>query len=54
MSLLADDEGREERRDYPALYFELCDCAGPQPSTDNTLADEHLRECRYRKEVEGE
>jgi hypothetical protein len=51
--MMNDDEGREEHRDYASLYYDLCDCAGPQPSVDNARADEHSRECPYRREVEG-
>ncbi|HEX3560394.1 MAG TPA: hypothetical protein VHU19_14395 [Pyrinomonadaceae bacterium] len=46
------DEG-EERRDYTALFIRLCDCAGPQPSTNNPRSDEHAATCPYRAEVEG-
>lgn len=45
-------EGSEGRGDYPTLYFELCRCAGPQPSRSNPRADEHARDCQYRVEVE--
>lgn len=50
------DDAKEMRvqRDYPRLYFELCNCAGPQPSRHNARADEHAPECPYRKEVEGD
>lgn len=41
-----------ERRDYARLYFELCDCAGPQPSLDNPKLDEHAPGCPYRVAVE--
>lgn len=39
-------------RDYTALYLKLCDCAGPQPSTNHSRADEHRDDCPYRIEVE--
>jgi hypothetical protein len=42
------------RRDYTSLYVRLCDCAGPQPSTDNARADEHAVECPYRVAVEAD
>lgn len=42
------------RRDYVRLYLGLCDCAGPQPSTDNPRADEHAADCPYRRAVEPE
>jgi hypothetical protein len=41
-------------RDYPDLYFKLCNCAGPQPSRANTRADEHAKECPYRLEIESD
>lgn len=41
------------QRDYASLYFELCGCAGPQPSRTNPRADEHDRDCQYRREIEG-
>ena len=47
---MKDDPGRE----YPKLYFELCDCAGPQPSPSNPKNDEHLAVCPYRVEVEND
>lgn len=53
MAILVGDGG-ETRRDYPALYFRLCKCAGPQPSMNNPRADEHAKECPYRVEVEGD
>ena len=43
-----------QQRDYPSLYFELCRCAGPQPSLDNPRADEHAADCPYRREVQGD
>lgn len=49
--LMGDDEG-EERRDYTALFIRFCDCAGPQPSTNNLRSDEHAADCPYRVEVE--
>jgi hypothetical protein len=47
-------EEHESARDYASLYIALCTCAGPQPSRMNARADEHGRECPYRREVEGE
>jgi hypothetical protein len=47
-ALMTDDE-----RDYPSLWLRLCNCTGPQPSLKRHRADEHDRECAYRKEVEG-
>ena len=48
-------EGETEvRRDYPSLYINLCDCSGPQPSLNNSRADEHREDCPYRVEVEGD
>lgn len=44
----------DDDRDFPTLYVRLCDCGGPQPSLNRHRADEHGRECPYRKEVEGE
>lgn len=46
--------GRQQRRDYPRLWAELCDCNGPQPSLDKPLADLHAEDCPYRREVEGD
>jgi hypothetical protein len=51
---MSDDELKNEPRDYTRLYERLCDCAGPQPSRNSARADEHHRECPYRKEVEGD
>lgn len=51
-SLVGDDDAT--RRDYASLYFHLCRCAGPQPSTTNPRADEHTADCPYRLEVEGD
>ena len=50
MSILVRGDGGR-KRDYPSLYFALCDCAGPQPSPTNSRADEHGAECPYRLEV---
>jgi hypothetical protein len=52
MAIFVDERGADPGRDYPSLYFALCDCAGPQPGTENPRADEHDRECPYRAEVE--
>jgi len=52
-TLLSEADGTKEPRDYTWLYGRLCNCAGPQPSLNNTRADEHDRECPYRLEVEG-
>lgn len=54
MAFLVRDDSDRPARDYPSLYFELCNCAGPQPSLNNSRADEHVEECPYRGEVEGD
>lgn len=52
MAILGREGDDGPDRDYPSLYFELCRCAGPQPSLTNPRTDEHDRECSYRVEVE--
>jgi len=29
MAIFVDERGAEPTRDYPSLYFAICDCAGP-------------------------
>ncbi len=53
MPVLMNGEGggRVARRDYPRLFFALCNCGGPQPSLDKPLDGLHAADCPYRLEV---
>jgi hypothetical protein len=47
-------DGDQEVRELTALWLRLCNCGGPQPSRDNPRMEDHLRDCPYRLEVEGD
>lgn len=49
-----DATTNQPERDYTALYLQLCNCAGPQPSRTNARGDEHALDCPYRLEVDGD
>jgi hypothetical protein len=56
MNVIESDE-RPEVADLhrpTELYLRLCGCSGPQPGTSGSRAEEHLSDCQYRREVEGE
>ena len=53
MAVISNEEdGRAELRKNMELFM-LCTCGGPQPSMNNSRADEHRKDCPYRVEVEG-
>jgi hypothetical protein len=51
MNVDSEDNGRAELRRL-LLLFIRCNCGGPQPSLNNSRADEHRDDCPYRIEVE--